>query len=391
VDVIINGEVKGCYMLSQHVRVDKNCVDVFDWEEEAEDIAGALFDVVKDANALAETDRELLEETMKQNLNWITDGIVVFKGKSYNLSDYGLKKEYDTTEGFLFEGTDKTNGTWFATPQTVQFEVCRPKYLSTNSEMLSYVKQLWSDFEAEYCQVAPAGGKDFSKYADMESMVGLWLANEIMGQDDQHNSRYSYIPGDKKIHFGPVWDFDHGGASWSVTTFTDIFYTLYRNSRYAYYRQWFPDPFLCQMAYDAYWNVGRPFILDFVSEGGEMDAKYALFAEAALTNDILWGDKPNPINPSAAPRTAAEDVEILRTFLRNHIKWLDQQFASIRTLVEAMNKVCAYPCDPDIIEVGIENLEANNQTDKARKVIRAGHLYIIKDGKTYSIDGKRIK
>jgi len=57
-----------------------------------------------------------------------------------------------------------------------------------------------------------------------------------MGQDDGHNSRYSYIPSDKKIHFGPVWDFDHGGGSWSVTTFTDIFYTLYRNKRYAYYR-----------------------------------------------------------------------------------------------------------------------------------------------------------
>ena len=390
VDVVLNGEVQGCYMLSQHVRVDKTCVDVFDWEEEAEDIADALFDIIKDADVLAETDRELLEETMKQNLSWITDGIVVFNGKTYNLSDYGLKKEYDVTEGFLFEGTDKTNGTWFATPKTVQFKVCRPEYLSTNSEMLSYVKQLWTDFETEYCQVAPAEGKDFAKYADMESMVGLWLANEIMGQDDQHNSRFSYIPGDKKIHFGPVWDFDHGGGSWSVTTYTDVFYTLYRNKRYAYYRQWFPDPFLCQMAYDAYWNVGRPYILDYISEGGEMDAKYALFAEAGRTNDMLWGDKPNAMNPSAAPRTTAEDVEILRTFLRNHIKWLDRQFASIRTLVEAMNKVCAYPCDPDIIIDSLQELNSEKHSG-AHKLIRTGHLYIIKDGKTYSPDGKRVR
>jgi len=47
--------------------------------------------------------------------------------------------------------------------------------------------------------------------------------------------------------------------------------------------------------------------------------------------------------------------------------------------------------DRESYEVGIKNFEANKQTDKAHKVIRAGHLYIIKDGKTYSPDGKRVK
>lgn len=161
-----------------------------------------------------------------------------------------------------------------------------------------------------------------------------------------------------------------------------------------YYKKWFPDPVLCQMAYDAYWNVARPFIMDYISEGGKMDEKYALFAEAGRTNDRLWGSYPSLLVPSAKPRTTAEDVEYLRSFFIGHIKYLDPHFASVKTLIEAMNNICPYPCDPDIID-GIQAPPASGQSDEsvstARKVIRAKHLYIEKDNETYSVDGKRIK
>jgi hypothetical protein len=390
VDVVLNGEVKGCYMLSQHVRVDKTCVDVFDWEEEAEDIADDLFNLVKDADVLAETDRELLKETMKQNLSWITDGIVVFNGKTYNLADYDLKKEYDISKGYLFEACNKQNGkTQFTTFGEVHFEVKTPEYLSTNNEMFSYVTRFWNEFEAEYSKM-PAPCKNFSKYADMESMVGVWLVNEIMGQGDPTNSRYSYIADDGKLHFGPVWDFDHGASSWSASQATYVFFTIKHELDYIYYKKWFPDPFLCQMAYDAYWNVARPFVMNFISEGGEMDAKYALFAEAGRTNDILWGDYPSSLKPSATQRTTKEDVEILKGFLLGHILWLDERFLSVRTLVEAMNPYCTYPCDPDIIINRLQKLTSEKQLG-VRKVIRDNHLYIIKNGNTYSVEGKRMK
>lgn len=389
VDVVLNGEAQGCYMLSQHVRVEKHSVDIFDWEGEAEDVADALFAEVKDADALAETDKKLLEETMKQNLAWVTDGMVTFKGKTYNLSDYGLKKEYDIRQGYLFEATAKKDGkTQFTTQHDVHFEVSSPECLSTNSEMFSYVTGFWNDFEGEYCQ-EPSPSKDFPKYANMRSMVGVWLVNEIMGQGDPTNSRYSYMASDGKLHFGPVWDFDHGGGSWSTIRDVNFFYTLIHNSNYTYYKKWFPDPVLCQMAFDAYWNVARPFVMEFVSEGGGLYVNYDHFAEAGRTNDMLWGDYPSRLNPSAQPRTTEEDVEILRTFLIGHINWLDIRFQSVETLIEAMNTYCPYPCDPNA--VGIPDIMEQDRQTATRKVIRDKHLYIIKDGETYSIDGKRIK
>ena len=143
-------------------------------------------------------------------------------------------------------------------------------------------------------------------------------------------------------------------------------------------------------AYDAYWDVARPFIMEYVEDGGGIDAKYALFAEAGRTNDLLWGSYPSRLNQSAEPRTTEEDIEVLRTFLRGHINWLDKRFQSVVTLVEAMNTYCPYPCDPEIIEVGIQETTSDNQTG-VRKVIRDGHLYILRDGETYSLDGKKIK
>ena len=386
VDVVINGEAKGCYMLSQHIRIDKNSVDIFDWESEAEDIADALYNFVKDADALTEIDKELLETTMEQNLAWVTNGMVTFKGKTYNLADYSLKKEYDTTKGYLFEACLKSNTTTtFTTPQNVRFELTAPEYLKTNNEMMTYITDLWKGFETEYCRIPTTDGKNFSEYANMESMVGVWLVNEIMGQDDYSNSRFSYIADNKKIHFGPVWDFDHGSGSWEADSNAKAFRTLVQKFDHIYYRSWFPDPKLCQMAYDAYWNVARTFIMEFISENGEMDAILALLAETGKTNDVLWGDYHIILNPSAKPRTTAEDVEILRKYLFEHIYWLDEQFKSVRTLVKAMNKVCIYPYEPNI-----HNLTREKMNGRARKAIQGKHLYIFWDGDIYSIDGKKI-
>ena len=392
VDVVLNGEVKGCYMLSQHIRVDRNSVDIFDWEGEAEDVADNLFLAVKESDRLEEADKKLLEESMTSNLAWVTDGCITFKGKTYNLADFGLKKEYDISQGYLLEATAKKDGlTQFTTPGNVHFEVCAPEFLYTNNSMLAYVTELWKEYEAEYSRVPTLESiKNFSKYADMESMVAVWLVNEIMGQGDPTNSRYSYIADDGKLHFGPVWDFDHAASCWSTDQNVNFFYTLIHNLPFIYFKKWFPDPELCQMTYETYWNVARPFIMDYISEGGKMDTNYALIAEAGRTNDMLWGSYPSILNPKAEPRTTAEDVEYLRTFLQGHINWLDKQFQTPKTLIEAMNKVCAYPCSPDLID-GIASPKPSPERKGFNKIIQNKHLYIIKDGETYSIDGKRIK
>lgn len=373
VDVVLNGEAKGCYMLSQQVRVDKNSVDIFDWEEEAEAVAEALYSTLMVEGVLDADDKKALEDKMTSNLAWITDGMVTFKGQTYNLSDYGFKNDYDINHlgGYLFEAQKTFNeSTSFSTQKGVTIDVHTPKSLLTNSEMLTYVTDIWNNFEAECC-LSPSysySGKDIAKYADMQSMVGIWLVNEIMGQGDPTNSRFSYVPDDGKLHFGPVWDFDHSSACWSTSSGANDFYTLVNKETYSYFQYWFPDPILCEMAYDAYWDVALPFMMDYLSSNGEINEKYAFIKEACETNDILWGTYPSIMSPSAEPRTAEEDYEKFKNFLLDHLRWLGMQFESVEMFMGATNHITW-----------------------ARKVLQSNRVNFLWNDCKYSIDGKRIK
>ena len=57
---------------------------------------------------------------------------------------------------------------------------------------------------------------------------------------------------------------------------------------------------------------------------------------------------------------------------------------------EAPIQNTCYPYDPDIIIDGIQELNSEKQLG-ARKVIHGNHLYILKNGKTYSVEGTRIR
>lgn len=380
VDVVLNGEVKGCYMLSQHVRVEGSSVDIFDWEEEAEDVADGLFNAIAGEgnwNDMTADDMKELEETMVRGMSWVTDGNVAYRGKTYSLADYDLKADYDIGRGYLFEATENHGSkTQFTTQGGVHFKIDTPEYLFSNTEMMNYVTGFWNDFEHEYSRRPPVDGKNFSAFADMESMVGIWLVNEVMGQGDPTNSRFSYLDNNGILHFGPAWDFDHSSACWTTSSSMTAFCTFSHDRDYIYFRKWFPDPVLCQMAFDAWWDTLRPFLTEYLEDGGDLNARHALSADAGRTNDILWGDYPSQLHPSAKPRTAEEDYDRFREFLLGHVNWLDRQFQSVETLIDAMNARCVYPYE---------------EAYEARKVIQDKKLYIIQGGKWYTIDGKRAK
>lgn len=378
VDVVVNGEAKGCYMLSQHVRVEKHSVNVFDWESEAENIANPLFSWLSEERTdLTVDDLTLLEDSMKRNFSWVTSGLVNFKEQAYDLVDYGLKQEYNVKQGYLIEAKGESNRlNGFKTPKGVFLEVKVPERVFTNEEMMSVAVDVWNNFEAECCQEPSSKGKEYEKYADVQSMIGIWLVNEIMAQGDPDNSRFSHIPEDGRLHFGPVWDFDHSSACWSTSKKVNNFYTLENREPHTYFQYWFPDPVLCQQAFDIYWEVARPFMTDYLSEGGEMDKKYDFIAKSLETNDHLWGTYPSLLYPSAQPRTAKEDFEILKDFLRKHMDWLDQQLESPETFIDATNEFCPYPY---------------KEAQIARKVIQDKRLYVIRGAKRYSISGQRIK
>lgn len=65
VNVVYNGVYYGLYELSENIRVDDGRVEIFDWEDAAEEVAKAI--AKKDS--LSDTDRDALKKSSALTLH----------------------------------------------------------------------------------------------------------------------------------------------------------------------------------------------------------------------------------------------------------------------------------------------------------------------------------
>ena len=79
VDVVLNGEVVGNFLLCEHVRIGNTRVDITDWDDIAEDVAKAIYKANK--KSMSKAERDELAELMEANMDWVTDGLVTYKSK----------------------------------------------------------------------------------------------------------------------------------------------------------------------------------------------------------------------------------------------------------------------------------------------------------------------
>lgn len=219
VEVVLDGKYVGFYMLSEHVRIGENRVDIYDWEQRAEDVAGAIYE--RNKSSLKPEDKDRLEKKLTQNLNWISTNYVIYDDVEYKISDYYIVNK-NITGGYLLElsseNDEKSKLIYDKNAQIAQYKsgpvmVSKPEYLYTNQEMTEYISNYYRDFEDALISINGYNtkGKHYSEYVDISTFCGLWLTNELLGNYDAFSkSRYAYKNIDEKIKFGPAWDFDYG-------------------------------------------------------------------------------------------------------------------------------------------------------------------------------------
>lgn len=286
VNVVMNGEDVGVYMLCEQIRVGKTRVDIMDWEDEVED----------------ETD----------------------------LSSITSANGYDTTGGFLLE----LNGYYdevskFTTAKGVQMTVKSPEYLNTSSELFNNAVMYIQDFEdAVYSSnFINSKGQHYSDIFDVEDLVNYWLINEFVGNLDsgRWSSTYMYkdIGGDK-FHMGPVWDFDssignyHGHHTQCPAT------TWVAGKQGKWYTQLYRDRTFVQKLYDRYWE-NREYIGNMVTQAKDL---YLELYTASIADHEKWD----------IPTTYQYDGEVVVQWLKDRIVFFDTQFASVDTLYASLNK-----------------------------------------------------
>lgn len=159
VDVILNGEYKGCYQLCDQMEVNPGRVDITEMETtdtEGEALGGGYF-IEVDAYAYDEPEGEFF------------------------ISQYGI-------------------------PVTIK----SPDDGGT-PEQHNYIRNYFNrmeDLVFRYC-FGRDGGEDYRDIFDVESFIKHFIVGELSGNTDTYWSTYMYKDrNDPALHTGPVWDFD---------------------------------------------------------------------------------------------------------------------------------------------------------------------------------------
>lgn len=185
VDLYLNGEYVGNYLLTESVSVGEGRVEIYDLEKENEQI-----------NPNIESADTFSEGSMK--------GYDIKNGKNI---EGGYLLEYDS-----IYYNQRTCG--FVTDNHDEFTVRGPSYAS--KEQLTYISNYIGNIE----NILHEKGGSYRDYIDQDSFAAKFLVEEITKNYDAYcTSTYFYKDyGDDLLYAGPIWDYD---AAWGLVNHHD--------------------------------------------------------------------------------------------------------------------------------------------------------------------------
>jgi hypothetical protein len=268
VELFINEDYQGTYLIGQKVEETNNRVDIGD--------DGYLVEIDTDANGRIDVDDIIFKPTIWSSIH--TDGV-------FNIKDPDI--DYGSDEFYLIE---------------------------------NYI----NDFESVlYSNNFNDPDSGYESYIDVDSLIDWFLINEIAKSVDArwYSSIYfSYIPGEK-IKMGPIWDFDlsYGNLNYSDAQYTSDFYIKQNN--------WIDRLFLdevfvekVKIRYSYYYNK-----IDDIKNKIDEFAKYidksqkANFERWNILGVYVW---PNPVYDL----TYEQEVERLKNWIEERMNWLNSNF-----------------------------------------------------------------
>ncbi len=202
VDVYINGNFVGNYLLSEKVEIGKNRVNIRNLEKE-------VVSLNKNCN-LADTDFFMEQQ-----------------GRLFSTKGYHIEKEpEDISGGYLLELETSVRygleASAFLTSRMQPVVFASPKYASYNQ--VSYIAGLYQDFEDAVFSADgsnPYTGKMYYEYIDVDSFARKYLLEELVKNlDASFTSQYIYKYDDSissKFYAGPCWDYDKSIAASGIT------------------------------------------------------------------------------------------------------------------------------------------------------------------------------
>ena len=268
IELFINEDYQGTYLIGQKVEESKNRVNIGD--------EGYLIEIDTDANNRIDPDDIIFKPTIWSSIH--KDGV-------FNIKDPNI--EYDSEEFKFIE---------------------------------NYINQFESTLYSDDFNNPDTG---YKSYIDDDSLIDWFLINEIAKSVDArwYSSIYfSYVPGEK-IKMGPIWDFDlsYGNLNYSDAQYTDGFHVKQNN----WIDRLYQDGEFVEKVKNRYSHYYSK--LGDIKNKIDEFAKYidksqkANFERWDILGVYVW---PNPVYDL----TYEQEVERLENWIEERMNWLNSNF-----------------------------------------------------------------
>ncbi len=295
VDLYLNGEYRGIYLLTESVTVGPGRVDINDTEKRNKQENESI----KEGTA-----RGYVEEDQK--------GFLLENGSE---TDVGYLIEKDHPKHWEVEESG------FRLSRGDLFTINAPQHAS--KEQVTYIQDYVEEIDALVQNMDPAVWEKL----DLESFAGRFLVDEIaLEVDTGSTSMYFYKEkGDDKLYSGPAWDYDRafgedGGDSFYVNYGETI---VNNNERLAiainWYQKLYEMPELYQCIVEQYTGV-LPFFEELLDTGID---RYADQIRASVAmDDIRWENSRASGNELSRYANYDASVNYIGFFLANRLNCL---------------------------------------------------------------------
>ena len=279
VEVVMNGEFLGSYLLCEQIRVGTGRVEIDDLDD------------VKDAPAV--TDEMIKSGGYLLSMDFNEDEDRSFKTKN-NMQ--------------LFIESPDDNVTYFS------------DYIKAYTQKVENAV-LSQDFK-------DADGHPYTDYLDMDSAVDYWWIQEFSTNGDAYSSGSTYLykkrdsnGGQGKLYWGPLWDFDY--VAWGDLDYESEPQTGLDTTQTLWFNAMRGDPVFISKVKARWNNELRGKLTDITKKGGLLD-KYLKQMETSYNYDHeKWGPYESKITEYKG------EIEQLRTWIDKRIAIVDEEVAEL--------------------------------------------------------------
>ena len=308
VELIINEQYEGIYVLMEKIKRDNDRVDIA--KLRTEDIAG----------------------------DELTGGYIfkIDKGEADWISRYNMQNNNN---------------------EKLRFQYVSPKRSKIQPAQANYIQSYVDSFEQ--AMVSPLytfGGKRYDEYIDLAFFADHFIITELSRDVDAYRIS-SYLFKDKDsngglLKCGPVWDFNlaFGNADY-CNGFSEeglVYYDHCGNSNPFWWNEMFNDGAF-KNTVKCRWNELRQGPLDLDNLYSFIDEKAALLAPAVDRNFERWPILNQYVWPNAVvPGSYAGEIEYLKEYLERRINWLDiNLFGTCLTNTEELSENAGFTLYPN--------------------------------------------